>query len=387
MGKCTVELALVQHGENNYFPSYLLPLGFANLLPIQLDKIMREHNYPPAYFPYLQARLSNFLRPSFWGTGFFLVAVGLAVRAYWLNPGILTVQPNQEPNKKAVEKDTTDLSEEDKAIAADIDNMPKLFSDFSQANLSTTTINAEKRTEKNNSPIFVKDEINQQTVAANEVKSNSSLITVSNVSSPIAKVRFVVQAQNLLRSDISYVDNEFLCMNNLTTELPGKTAPKTAANLAISLINKNRNNQNTIIVNPLETPMKQSLNTNQTNSLDNNRGIRQISPNNSLPNQALPTSSNMGYIQPTETNQPQSSYTNFNSLQAAPNNDITTTAVNPVANNPYLVQPPIQGVVNSTTSVGSGNYGSNTVQQPGQLQQSNLSYPGQMQQVNNGNQR
>ncbi|WP_347609562.1 hypothetical protein [Trichormus azollae] len=113
-----------------------------------------------------------------------------------MNPGILPVQPNQEPNKKAVEKDTTDLSEEDKVIAADIDNLPKLFSDFFQATLSTTTINAENRTDKNNSPIFVKDEINQQTVAANEVKSDSSLITVSNVSSPIAKVRFVLQAQN-----------------------------------------------------------------------------------------------------------------------------------------------------------------------------------------------
>jgi hypothetical protein len=122
---------------------------------------MREHNYPPAYFRYLKARLSNFLRPSFWGTGFFLVALGLAFRGYWLNPGIFTVQPNQEPNKEAVEKETTDLSEEDKVIAADIDNMPTLFSDFSQSTLSTTTINAENKTEKNNSPIFVKDEINQ----------------------------------------------------------------------------------------------------------------------------------------------------------------------------------------------------------------------------------
>jgi hypothetical protein len=51
--------------------------------------------------------------------------------------------------------------------------------------------------------------------------------------------------------------------------LPGKTAPKTADNLASGLIN-----QNTIIVNPLETAIKQSLNTNQTNPLDNNRGIR-----------------------------------------------------------------------------------------------------------------
>ncbi|WP_347609564.1 hypothetical protein [Trichormus azollae] len=102
-------------------------------------------------------------------------------------------------------------------------------------------------------------------------------------------------------------------------------------------------------MNPLETPIKQSLNTNQTNPEDNIRGIRQILPNDSLPNQALPASSNMGYIQPTETNQPQNSYTNFNSLQAAPNKDITTTVVNRVPNNPYLVQPPIQGVVNSTT--------------------------------------
>jgi hypothetical protein len=51
--------------------------------------------------------------------------------------------------------------------------------------------------------------------------------------------------------------------------LTGKTAPKTADNLASSLIN-----QNTIIVNPLETAIKQSLNRNPTNPLDKNRGIR-----------------------------------------------------------------------------------------------------------------
>ncbi|WP_413173761.1 hypothetical protein [Anabaena azotica] len=339
---------------------------------------MPERNYPPAYFRYLKARLSNFLRPSFWGTGFFLVAVALVVRAYWSNPGIFTVQPNQEPNKETVKKEATDISEEDKAIAADIDNMPTLFSDFAQATLSTTTINVEKKTEKNNSPIFVEDEINQQNVAANEVKSNSRLITVSNVSSPSAKNPFVVQTQHLLKFDRNYVENEFLGINNITT-LPSKTSPTTADNLAIDLINKN--NQHNVVGNTLGTTIQQSLNTNQTNPLDINIGIRQISPNNSLPNQALPASYNMGYIQPTVTNQPQNSYTNFNNLQATPNKDITTNVINPVPNNPYLLQPPNSGVVNSTTPIGSGNYSNNTIQQP------NLSYPGQMQQVNNGNQR
>jgi hypothetical protein len=347
---------------------------------------MPERNYPPAYFRYLKARLSNFLRPSFWGTGFFLVAVGLVVKAYWSNPGIFTVQPNQEPNKETVKKEAADISEEDKAIAADIDNMPTLFSDFAQATLSTTTINVENRIEKNNSPIFVEDEINQQNVATNEVKSKSRLISVSNVSSPSAKNPFILQSQNLLQLDKNYVENESLGINNITT-LPGKTAPTTADNLAIGLIHQNTNNQNTIIVNPLETVLKQSLNTNQTNSLDSNKGIRQISLTNSVLNQALPANSNMGYIQPTVTNQPQNAYTNFNSLQAAPNKDITTNVINPVPNNPYLVQPPIQGVVNSTTPVGYVNYGNNTIQQPGQLQQPTLSYPGQMQQVYNGNQR
>lgn len=336
---------------------------------------MPERNYPPAYFRYLKARLSNFLRPSFWGTGFFLVAVGLVVKAYWSNPGIFTIQPNQEPNQETVQQEATDISEEDKAIAADIDNMPTLFSDFAQATLSTTTINVEKKTDKNNSPIFVEDEINQQNVAANEVKSNSRLITVSNVSSPSAKNPFVVQAQQLLKFDRNYVENESLGINNITT-LPGKTAPTTADNLAIDLINKNTNNQNNIIGNTLGISIQQSLNTNQTNPLDINRGIRQISPN-----QVLPANSNMGYIQPIITNQPQNSYTNFNTLQATPNKNITTNVINPVPNNPYLLQPPNSGVVNSTTPIGSGNYGNNTIQQP------NLSYPGQMQQVNNGNQR
>ncbi|MBK1990773.1 hypothetical protein A0J48_025230 [Sphaerospermopsis aphanizomenoides BCCUSP55] len=366
--------------------------GFTNLSTIQLPKIMPDSNYPPAYLRYLKARLSNFLRPGFWGTGFFLVAVGLVVRAYWLNPDIFTKQPNQKVKTEAVEKVNTEktaLSDEDKAIAADIDNMPTLLSDVAQATLLLPISDVENNTEENENTTIVEDIINQPSVPTNEAKSKFSLTTVNNVYPPSAKNPFVVQAQTLLKSDRSYTVNQFVDVNNLTTS-PSKTEPTNAYSLNSSVTNQNPNHQNTTIVSPLETAIQQSSNINKISPLIGDRGVRQISPINSLPNQGLTSTSRMGYVQPMITNQQQNSYTNYNNVQTVQNVNIPATGVNPVNpvnSNSALVQPPISGAINSTTPEVYRNYGNNAVQQPSQLPPSNLYYPGQMQQGNNINQR
>ncbi|MBD2293575.1 hypothetical protein H6G06_08750 [Anabaena sphaerica FACHB-251] len=351
---------------------------------------MPERNYPPAYLRYLKARLSNFLRPSFWGTGIFLVIVGFVIWESWFNPGFFTQNENKETAKKVVTTKTTEetaketaISNEDQAIAADIDNMPSLLSDFAEATVSANVTTLRSDTQANNSEPFLEDIINKQNADANQAKSNPGSGIVNQVSPVSAKNPFVEQAETLLHSDRGNSGSQFLGINNLATSAE-TTEPKTASNLGIGLNNQPINNQ-TSVVNPLELAIKQSSNITPIRPLINNGGVSPIYTPNSLPYQGLPATSGVGYVQPTVTNMQPNYYNNFNGVQTAPNVGIPTNRVyGVVPNNPYAVQPPIQGVVNNTTPVGYGYYGNYTGQQPGQLPPSNLSYPGQVQPVNNG---
>ncbi|TAF04169.1 MAG: hypothetical protein EAZ77_16060 [Nostocales cyanobacterium] len=364
---------------------------------------MSDRNYPPAYLRYLKARLSNFLRPGFWGTAIFLLVVGLLVREYWLNPGLFTKNENKEPTKESVETKTTEtnteetakettqettIADEDKLIAADIDNMPNLLSDFAQETVSANVTTLRINNEANNSETFLEDIINKRNADANQAKLNSSLGIVNQDSPASIENPFMVQAQNLLQSHRGNNENQFLGINNLATS-PTTTEPTTTANLRLGLNHQTQNNQtqnnhNNIVVNPLEAAIKQSSNTNKINSLSSNGEVRTIYVPNGLPSQGLPSNAGVGYVQPTIINLPSTPYSNFNGVQTAPNTGIPTTGVSTIPNNPDSVQSPSQGVVNSTTPIGYSNYGNSAVQQPSQLPQSNLSYPGQMQPGNNG---
>jgi hypothetical protein len=347
---------------------------------------MSDRNYPPAYLRYFKARLSNFLRPSFWVTGVFLLVIVLVIREYWLNPELFT---KLQTKKAAAEKTAdTSLSEEDKAIAADIDNMPTLLNDFEQAAVSANVTTFPSKIQPNNSDSFIEDVINQKN-AADEHKYKSILGIANSISSQPEKNPFLVQAENLLKIENSDYKSRFLDTNNLPISSE-PTEITDVSNLNKGLTNQTTNNQTTVVISPLEAAIKKSSNT-QLNPSLSNVGISPISPTNSLPNQGLSSGSIMGYNQLRVTNSPQNSYGNLNSIPTAPNVGISTTGTSAVLNNPYAVQPPSQGIVNSTPPVGYGINPNNSLQQPSQLPQSNLppnlNYPGQVQQYPNGSQR
>ncbi|MGM3307970.1 hypothetical protein ACSQ6I_18670 [Anabaena sp. WFMT] len=338
---------------------------------------MPARNYPPAYLRYLKARLSNFLRPSFWGTGIFLIVVVLVIREYWVNPALFT----EKPNKDAVVSENVEeasLSNEDKAITADIDNMPSLLSDFDKENLSAIIPTFPENSQVDNRETFFNDAINKQNADANPAKLNPGVGIVNQVSSVSVKNPFVLQAEKLLQPVKANNSNQFSGINNLV--VPSSTEVTAVSNLSFELNNQTINNQTPVLINPLAAAINKSSNTNQINSFSSNGNLRSIAPNNSLPNQGLPSSSSMGYIQPGLVNQPQNPYSNFNNVQTPPNVVTPTTGLTPVPNNSYAVQPSSRDVVNSTATVGYGNYGNYNLQQPSQLPQSNLSYPGQVQQ-------
>ncbi|MBD2693150.1 hypothetical protein [Anabaena catenula] len=347
---------------------------------------MPHRHYPPAYLRYFKARLSNFLRPSFWGTGIFLLVVVVGIREYWINPELFTKIPTKKAAEKtAVEKTAdTSLSDEDKAIAADIDNMPNFLTDFEQAALSANVTPFPSKIKLNNSDFFVEDLINKKNTA-DEGKFKSSLGITNNISSQPEKNPFMVQSENLLKSDNRDLKTQFSDVNNFPIS-PEPTAITDVSSLSNGLTNQTTNNQSTVIISPLEAAIKRSSNT-QLNPSISNVGVKPISPTNSLPNQGLSSGSIMGYNQLKVTDSPQNSYGNLNSIPTAPNVVTPTTGTSAVLNNPYAVQPPSQGIVNSTAPVGYGINANNSLQQPSQLPQSNLNYPGQVQPYPNGSQR
>ncbi|MEH2084492.1 MAG: hypothetical protein V7K89_32345 [Nostoc sp.] len=400
---------------------------------------MPNRHYPPAYLRYLKARLWNLGRPGFWGTAIFLSVVGLATWEYWSNPDIFV---SKQKKPVVIEKSAdSSLSEENKAIAADIDNLPVLFNDFDQATLSSTANGSEQKTEAKNSKGSLDDVSNKQK-SANNTKLNPDL-GVNGDTSPTFKNPFVVQTDNLLRTGTVNSSNQFLGLKTLNTASEPIGGDQTSSSLGIGFPNQTNNNQNSLSTNPLQTQLNQSTNQklssfNGTTAIQTNTSgqvsnpgttltppINSLTSQNSLPSTGLtpgtgntstgtnlPQNSynnlNNGQVVPnngltTGTNLPQNAYNNLNNGQVVPNNGLTTgtnlpqNAYNNLNNGqvvpnvapsnivPYSSQS--QSVVTPTNPVGYGNYG---LQQPTQPPQSiygnyGLQQPTQPSQSNYGN--
>ncbi|BDI15204.1 hypothetical protein ANSO36C_10060 [Nostoc cf. commune SO-36] len=390
---------------------------------------MPNRHYPPAYLRYLKARLLNLGRPSFWVTAIFLSVIGLVTWEYWSNPNIF-VSKQKTPATSQKPADSS-LSEENKAIAADIDNLPALFNDFEQAPLSLTANTPQEKTEAKNSKGLLEDAIKKQN-SASDSKLNPGL-GVNTDTSPAMKNPFVVQTENLLRAGTVNSNNQFLGIKTLNAASEPTEGQQTSSSLSIGLTNQTNKNQNTLPVSPLQSALNQS--TNQKLSSFNGSATRtnassQVSeagttlmpPINSLPSQSLPstglttggrytstgtnlpqnpdntiyTNLNGGQVVPgsgsTGTNLPQNPdntiYTNLNGGQVVPNiAPVTPPFTSTAPNNLVPYSSPSQGVVNPTNPVGYGNYG---LQQPTQHPQSNygnygLQQPTQQPQSNYGN--
>ncbi|MEH1944984.1 MAG: hypothetical protein V7L01_32865 [Nostoc sp.] len=391
---------------------------------------MPHRHYPPAYLRYLKARLWNLGRPGFWGTAIFLSLVGLVTWQYWSNPDIFVYkQKKQVASQKPAD---SDLSEENRAIAADIDNLPVLFNDFEQATLSLTPNTPKEKTETKKSKGLLEDVVNKQK-SGTDTKLNPGL-AANGDTSPAVKNPFVVQTENLLRTGTVDTNNSFLGLKTLTAASEPTQGEQTSSNLRAGLTNQTNRNQNSLSTTPLQAALNESTNqklssfngtATQTNALGGVSGpgttlmppINSLQSQNSLPSTGLTTGT--GYTS-TGTNLPQNPYNNLNNGQVLPNNGLTTgtgytsTGTN-LPQNPYNnlnngqvvpnlapVTPPVtsvapsniapyssqsQGVVTPTNPMGYSNYG---LQQPTQVPQSNygnygLQQPTQAPQSNYGN--
>ncbi|MFN6476702.1 hypothetical protein [Nostoc sp. DedQUE07] len=399
---------------------------------------MPHRHYPPAYLRYLKARLWNLGRPGFWGTAIFLSVVGLATWEYWSNPDIFAYK-QKKPVVLQKSADSS-LSEENKAIAADIDNLPALFNDFEQGTLSSTANAPEQQTEAKKSKGLLDDVINKQK-SANNTKLNPGL-SVNGDTSPAAKNPFVQQTDNLLRTGTVDSNNPFLGLKTFNTASEPTGGDQTSSNLGVGFTNQTNKNQNSLSIDPLQAALNQSTNqklssfsgttATQTNAVGqvSAPGTTLMPPSNSLtsqnslPNTGLTTGTGNTSTGTNLPQNPYNTYTNLNNGQVVPNNGLSTGTnlpqnpyntytnlnngqvvpnVAPSNTVPYSSQSPSQSVVPPTNSVGYGNYGlqqptqipqtnygNNVLQQPTQLPQSNygnygLQQPTQIPQTNYGN--
>ncbi|BAZ00280.1 hypothetical protein NIES37_42690 [Tolypothrix tenuis PCC 7101] len=370
---------------------------------------MQNRNYPPAYLRYLKARLRNLSRPSFWGTGVFLVVFGIGMWQYLSNPNVLAGKSQSEVASPTGSDST--LSTEDRAMVADIDNFPVLIKDYEQAILAATLSLPPEKSPDQNSPSLFEDVISKQSSTTNEAKSNPVLPTVNDTSAPKNNNPFVVQTENLLQMKSGYGGSHLLNAKSVTAPLEETASVTTPLNQGMALVNQSEKNQNPATISPLQTAINQaptqnlsgynntassstnlmgtasysnftSTNQNLSGATNPTSMMGTSSNNNVTPvtsniySQPLPANNNLNtgtvYSQPIATNLPQNSYTNFNNSQTL-TNGIQTTSVTPSVTSttttnisPYSTPSQIPNVANNSTPSVYGNYG---------VQQSQISLP------------
>jgi len=175
---------------------------------------MSHRPFLPPYLHNLQPKLWNLARPSFWGTAIFLSVVGFAIGEDRTHPDFFRSQPKQE--QKSAD---SSLSLEDRAIAADIDNLPVLFYDFEHTDKTSTA------------DTFANKSSRIDNKGRSEELGNTNSNLGSNSAIPFGGVApeknpFVLQAENLLQMKNWSGDR---AINQSPPLLPALTQPPQSA--------------------------------------------------------------------------------------------------------------------------------------------------------------
>jgi hypothetical protein len=334
---------------------------------------MPRSQYPSPYFRYLKARLWNLARPGFWGTAIFLSVVGLVIREHWSNPDFFT--HGQKNQVTANNQKPSPLSNEDKAIAADIDNLPVLLNDARQmmppipGNITAQNIA--------DSTKALDDLVNRSQARVREAQPNVNTAVANGAASSNLNP-FLVQADSLLQmGTFGLSNNSTVTPSQASASGTGLTNQRnqnqnqtinvsnslqTAINTAaIQATNQNQSPLNTTATNNTAANHTTTNNpaTNNTATVNNftaNNFSAQSLPSNNFNNQTIITpqssvntqaatalgSTGISSTQPTAINQPTNLYNNFNATQPLPSatSTIPTPAI-PVTPNSIPVAPSV----------------------------------------------
>ncbi|MEA5568440.1 hypothetical protein [Anabaena sp. UHCC 0399] len=317
---------------------------------------MPNRRYPPAYLRYLKARLMNLRRPSFWGTAIFLSVVGLVIQEYWANPNLFGERPDNAVS--ASDPLSASFSAEDRAIAADIDNLPLLFGTNEQLSLPVPTNNPPDDKSKNS----LLDAASKQKSTDQQSKPtpNSFNTTATSQNQNL----FVSQTQSLLRFGATD-NNHLLGFKSLDSSAESRAANANSPGVETGLFNQTNQNQNNNSTNPLTTVVNSSTSQNsssvnsETASPINSVGssyygrVIQTSPNIISPSQTFSPSGRINsptnYIQP-------SGYNNFNNGQTFSPNTGLNSSTNYIQPNTPNLQPGVDNNLNNQPLTSSPGY-------------------------------
>lgn len=213
-----------------------------------------SRHHPPAYLRYLKARLWYLARPSFWGTAIFLSVVGLAIKEYWTHPDFFTEwQKNLVADDKPA---NSSVSEEDKAMTPDINNLPPVPYNnlgYNRANPGAKNLASKQNSQAQNSKSLLEALNNSQTSTSD---SKLKLRVKEGDSTPVIELEnpFLAQAQSLLQFKNLPNGSNSLGVNALT---PG---------LGTGLTTQTTSNQNGVSESALQTALNQVKSQQFTNS-------------------------------------------------------------------------------------------------------------------------
>ncbi len=333
---------------------------------------MSRFRYRSPRLRYLRARLSIFTRPSFLAALVFLSCLGFVVKEYWTNPDFLKFAQNQEAPSQTSSSSDSSLSDEDRAIAADIDNLSVLDFDKQQANIPiTTNINDGKKIKQQNETQLTKIlDLAEKNQKANKIKPNTTKSQTTNTPSTSQQNPFLKQAKDLLNfkfdtgningnvnslspfsTDLQTSQNSFNLGINKSQSVNPESALQKSINdsnnkqIQENLAENSSTDKNTfgqLLQNGQKAPSSnssnnQNLRQSQTDSLVNTNLFNQPlnnqsqNPYGNFNNNQLPANN---YTQPGLNNQPQNPYGNFNNNQL-PANNYTQPGLNNQPQNPY----------------------------------------------------
>ncbi|MBV6626298.1 MAG: hypothetical protein KI793_25755 [Rivularia sp. (in: Bacteria)] len=297
---------------------------------------------------YLKARLSVFTRPSFFAALIFLSSLGFVIKEYWTNPNFLKFSQNQQSSSPRLSNSQSSLSDEDRAIAADIDNLSVLDYDKQQANIPiTTNIDESQKTKQQNQTQLKKIlDLTKKTQKANEIKPAAVKPQTANIPSASQENPFLKQANDLLqfKFDTNKQDSN---VNNLSPFPANSQTSQNSFSLGIANGNSVNPNQNATS----ESALQKAINQSAKNSQSQEKAAADNLNNKDIPNQLTETGKKQTADRrlrpkPTDSlvdtrvlnqpfnNQVQNPYANFNNNQF-PRNTFTQPGSNNQYQNPY----------------------------------------------------
>lgn len=273
---------------------------------------------------FLKARLKPFTKPMFWGSATILTLLGVAIWQYWQHPEWSATNDIEQPS--AIKNNTANqnfegvvvspdssqqLSQEDLAIAADIDNSELLLEELQSSQVPVNLLPPQTEVEKNSQNDFLNNQNKSDNSLTNELNQtqqnpftpNPSLInptsnTPSNNNNNInfKPPRSVFNAQNF-----------------------GSNRPVNYLERAMNQQNNNQPTANQITENPQPQPQQTPTYTGYNSQITNNSN--ELSRNRSFnyPNYSYSNSYRDNVIPPPSPSN--SNFNNYNSYNNQPQNN------------------------------------------------------------------